>query len=226
MIAFSQGGRAFMAHLSVVKKLSYLHEEQKHTRSYLEVGDLTLLRGGVTEFTGAHSAGKTSLTLNILSTLTQDGEVCAVIDLNDGFDPCSATANGVVLENLLWIKCGGKVESALTAADYVMQAKGFGMVWLNVGNIPHKELNMIPASYWYRFRTKLKGSQTLLVVTASRSLVSSAADQSFFFDTYKAVWKGTGRFKLLDELQVNLNTRKPFVVKPNFKSIGARYADE
>ena len=65
-----------------------------------------------------------------------------------------------------------------------------------------------------------------MMTSASRKKSSSAADQSFFFDTYKAVWKGTGRFKLLDELQVNLNTRKPFVVKPNFKSIGARYADE
>src|SRR3982751_3049019 len=112
-----------MAELSVVKKLSYLHEEQKHTRAYLEVGGLSLLRGGIAEFFGEQTAGKTSMTLSVLSTLTQDGEVCAVIDLNDGFDPCSAEASGVVLENLLWIKCGGRVESAMTAADYVLQAK-------------------------------------------------------------------------------------------------------
>lgn len=215
-----------MAHLSVVKKLSYLYEEQKHSRSFLDIGGLSLLRGSVTEFTGGQSAGKTSLTLNLLSHLTQEGEVCSVIDLNEGFDPCSARAGGVLLENLLWIKCGGRIESALTAADYVMQAKGFGLVWLDLGNVPHKQLGLIPSTYWYRFRTKIKGSQTLLLVTANRSLVSSAADQAFYFDSYRTVWKGSGRFKLLQELQVNLNTRKPFLIKPEFRAIEAKYGDE
>ena len=176
-----------MAHLSVVKKLSHLHEEQKVGRAYVEAGDLKLLRGGVTEFTGEHTAGKVSLALNILSRLTQEGEVCACIDLNDAFDPHSADANGVVLENLLWVRCRGSVENALTAADYVLQAKGFGMVWLDLGGIPRRELNLIPKTYWYRFRTKIRDGQTLLIVTGNRSLVSSAADQAFYFDTYRAV---------------------------------------
>lgn len=215
-----------MAHLSVVKKLSHLHEEQKVGRSYIEAAGLRLLRGGVTEFTGEQSAGKTSLTLNILSRLSQEGEVCAVIDLNNSFDPHSADANSVVLENLLWVRCSGSVEHALTAADYVLQAKGFGMVWLNMCGIPHKELNLIPKSYWYRFRTKIRDSRTLMVVTGNRTLVSSAADQAFFFDMYRPVWRGSGRFKLLGELQVNMNTRKPHVVKPEFRQIGAEYGNE
>jgi hypothetical protein len=215
-----------MAELSVVKKLSYLREEQKHAREFLEVGGLSLLRGGIAEFFGEQTAGKTSMALTLMSGLTQGGEVCAVVDLNNAFDPVSAKAAGVVLENLLWIRCGGKVESALTAVDYVLQAKGFGLAWLNIGNVPHKELNIIPSSYWYRFRAKIRGSQTILVVTASRSLVSSAADQSFYFDPYRTVWKGSGRFKLLDQLQINLNTRKPFLVKPDFKVMAAEYCNE
>ena len=215
-----------MANLSVVKKLSHLHEEQKVGRSYVEAAGLRLLRGGVTEFTGEHTAGKTSLTLNILSRLTRAGEVCAVIDLNNSFDPYSAEENSVALENLLWVRCGGSVENALTAADYVLQAKGFGMVWLNMCGIPHKELNLIPKTYWYRFRTKIRDSQTLLVVTGNRTLVSSAADQAFFFDMYRAVWRGTGRFKLLGELQVNMNIRKPHMVRPEFRQIETRFADE
>lgn len=215
-----------MTHLSVVKKLSYLAEEQKAGRAYIEAGGLRLLRGGVTEFTGDQTAGKTSLTLNILSRLTQDGEVCSLIDLNNSFDPCSAAANGVVLENLLWVRCSGSVENALTATDYVLQAKGFGMVWLDLAGIPKKELGIIPKSYWYRFRAKVRDGQTLLVVTGNRSLVSSAADQAYFFDTYRTVWRGAGRFKLLRELQINLNTRRPFIIRPEFRAMEARYADE
>ncbi len=215
-----------MAHLSVVKKLSHLHEEQKQGRSYVEAGDLKLLRGGITEFTGEHSAGKTSLTLNILSRLTREGEVCAAIDLNDSFDPHSGAAGGVVLENLLWVRCSGSVEKAMTSVDYVLQAKGFGMVWLNLAGIPNKEVNLIPKTYWYRYRTKIRDSRTLLIVTGNRGVVSSAADQAYFFDTYRAVWRGTGRFKLLGELQVNLNTRKPFIIKPELRRIEAVYGDE
>ncbi len=215
-----------MAHLSVVKKLSYLHEEQKVGRTYVEAGDLRLMRGGVTEFTGEHTAGKSSLTLNILSHLTRNGEICAAVDLNNALDPHSAEASGVALENLLWVRCGGKVENALTAADYVLQAKGFGMVWLDLGGVPHKELNLIPKTYWYRFRTKIRDSQTLLIVTGNRSLVSSAADQAFYFDLYRAVWQGAGRFKLLRELQINMNTRKPFIVRPEFRKIETEYRDE
>ena len=215
-----------MAHLSVVKKLSHLYEEQKHSRSFLEAGGLSLLRGGIIEFTGEHSAGKTSLTLSVMSALTREGETCALVDLNDGFDPYSAESNGVALENLLWVKCGGSVEHALTAADYILQAKGFGMLWLDLAGVPRKELNLIPKTYWYRFRTKIRGSHTLLIATTNRSLTGSAADQSFYLDAYRAVWKGTGKFKLLEELQVNMNARKPFVVKPMFKGIQAEYADE
>jgi hypothetical protein len=215
-----------MAHLNVVKKLSYLYEEQKQQRSSVEAGGISLLRGGITEFTGAQTAGKTSLALGFLSRLTAEGEVCACIDLNDAFDPRSAAESGVVLENLLWVKCGGSVENALTAADHVLQAKGFGMVWLNMAGVPQKDLDRIPSAYWYRFRTKIRGSQTVFIITDSRSRAGSAADQSFYFDAYRTVWKGVGRFKLLQELQVNLNTRRPFVVKPEFRSIEARYADE
>nr|MBA2378801.1 hypothetical protein [Blastocatellia bacterium] len=74
--------------------------------------------------------------------------------------------------------------------------------------------------------TKIRDSQTLLVVTGNRSLVSSAADQAFYFDPYRAVWQGAGRFKLLRELQINMNTRKPFIVRPEFRKIDTEYRDE
>jgi recombination protein RecA len=62
--------------------------------------------GGITELTGAHSSGRTTLTLSTLAEITQRGESCAYVDVSDALDPISASALGVDLRRLLWIRTG------------------------------------------------------------------------------------------------------------------------
>ena len=59
--------------------------------------------GGICEFTGPTSAGRTSLALSVLSEATVDS-ACAYIDVSDSLDPRSAAAAGVRLKNLLWVR--------------------------------------------------------------------------------------------------------------------------
>jgi recombination protein RecA len=59
--------------------------------------------GGICEFSGPASAGRTSLALSALSEATVDS-ACAYIDVNDNFDARSAAAAGVRLQNLLWVR--------------------------------------------------------------------------------------------------------------------------
>jgi recombination protein RecA len=59
--------------------------------------------GGVCEFTGPASAGRTSLALSVLSEATVDS-ACAYIDVSDSLDARSAAAAGVRLKNLLWVR--------------------------------------------------------------------------------------------------------------------------
>ena len=59
--------------------------------------------GGICEFTGPASAGRTSLALSVLSEATADS-ACAYIDVSDSLDPKSAAAAGVRLKNLLWVR--------------------------------------------------------------------------------------------------------------------------
>jgi recombination protein RecA len=59
--------------------------------------------GGICEFTGPASAGRTSLALSVLSEATVDS-ACAYIDLSDSLDARSAAAAGVRLGNLLWVR--------------------------------------------------------------------------------------------------------------------------
>ena len=200
-----------MSHLQLVKTLSQLREEQKISReSSVEIAGLKLVRGSLTEILGSTSSGKTSYATAVLSKLTQEGEVCALIDTSDSFDPVSATTSGVSLENLLWIKCESDVENAMKAADLLVQAKGFGAVWINFGNVKTGQLSYVPNSFWYRFRSLVKGSPTLLIVTAKESLLGSSAQQSFSLTQNKSVWSGEGKFKLIKEFRLRLKSKNVF----------------
>jgi recombination protein RecA len=59
--------------------------------------------GGICEFSGPASAGRTSLALSVLCEATVDS-ACAYIDVSDSFDARSAAAAGVRLTNLLWVR--------------------------------------------------------------------------------------------------------------------------
>ncbi|MEP7074938.1 MAG: hypothetical protein ABI878_03940 [Acidobacteriota bacterium] len=200
-----------MPHLSLVKSLSHLQEEQNHSDEILlESAGLAFTRGSVAEIAGPPSSGKTSLSLSLLAKLTSAGEICGVVDSANSFDPYSAVLAGVELENLLWIKCGGDIERSFMSADYMVQAKGFGAIWLNLNGLSDQKLKMVPKTYWYRYRNRIKETPTLLLVTAEESITGSASQQSFVFEREGVAWSGYGRYKLLRALQIRMNSRKQF----------------
>jgi hypothetical protein len=200
-----------MRHLNLVKSLSHLQEEQKYADEILlESAGLIFTRGSVAEIAGEASSGKTSLLLSLLSKLTTAGEICAVVDASGGFDPCTAYLAGVKLENLLWVKCGRDVEKAFMAADYLVQAKGFGSIWLNLTGLPAGALRMVPKTYWYRYRNRIKETPTLLIVTATEAVTGSASQQSFVLSRERVRWSGNGRFKLLKEFHLKMHSRKGY----------------
>lgn len=215
-----------MKQLSLVKSLAHLKEEQKHSEEVLlESVGLSLVRGTLSEIVGAASSGRTSILLSLLSKLTQEGEVCAVVDSANSFDPRSALLAGVVLENLLWVRCGGELEKAFTAADYLVQAKGFGLIWLNLVGLSRRKLRMVPRTYWYRYRNRIKETPTLFVVTAEDPVAGSASQQSFALKRRGTMWSGRGRFKLLRELDVDMRSRKHFFGPPVGAKIEFDYSD-
>jgi recombination protein RecA len=59
--------------------------------------------GGITEFTGMASSGRTSLAFSLLAEATVES-ACAYVDVDDTVDPKSAAAAGVSLRNLLWVR--------------------------------------------------------------------------------------------------------------------------
>ena len=198
-----------MPQLSLVKSLAHLKEEQKHSEEILlESAGIALTRGSVAEIAGEASSGKTSISLSLLAKLTTAGEICGVVDACNSFDPRSAVLAGVELDNLLWIKCGNSIEKAFMSADYLVQAKGFGAIWLNLNGLARRQLKMVPKTYWYRYRNRIKETPTLFIVTAGEHITGSASQRSFRLSRRRAVWSGSGRFKLLRELHLKMNSMK------------------
>jgi len=62
--------------------------------------------GAMTELVGNVCSGRMSLALSFLSQVTAAEKVCAWIDASNTFNPAAASAAGVDLRRLLWVRCG------------------------------------------------------------------------------------------------------------------------
>src|SRR6201988_209579 len=118
-----------------------------------EIDSLTggLPRGGLTEICGPPCSGRTSLLLAALASRTAEAEACALVDGRDGFDPHAAEAAGVELKQLLWVRCRN-IDQALRATDLLLQGGGFGLIALDLSDLPPETIRHVPLHVWFRFR--------------------------------------------------------------------------
>src|SRR5437868_13438412 len=128
------------------------------------IPELDFPRGAVTEIHGPRSSGRTSLLHSALASATAREEVCALIDVDDAFDPASAHAAGVALDRVLWIRCGHNAERALKVTDLIVQGGGFGMVAMDLGDTPPETARRISPASWFRFRRAVDNSRSVLLV--------------------------------------------------------------
>jgi hypothetical protein len=147
-------------------------------------------RGAVTEIHGPQSSGRTTLLLSALSQATQHEEVCALVDVDDTFDPASAAAAGVVLDRLLWIRCGGNAERALKVTDLVVQGAGFGLVAMDLGNTPPETARRIPPASWFRFRHAVQNTRSVLLVIEQSPYARTCAVLSLEARRDAVTWSG------------------------------------
>ncbi len=166
-------------------------------------------RGGVTELTGPRSSGKTSLLLSVLAAATSRGEICALADTSNRFDPASAARAGVVLSHLLWVNCGGDPAAALKSVDLLVHGGGFGVVALDLADVAPRVLNRLPAAYWYRFRHAIERTPAILLVASPRPLAGSCALRSIECGRRSARWSGAGPGRLFDGIETGVTPRRP-----------------
>jgi hypothetical protein len=200
-----------------------------------------LARGCLTEICGTASSGRTSVLLFALARATQRGEVCALVDASDAFDPASALAAGMEMSRLLWVRCEEKYplrkhsSAALTSCgktgdshpgmpsgvsyqgmpsgipqvvenergfsrcgstrwnhpegrrwesqlgqmlkvtDLLLQSNGFGMIALDLGDVPVESARRIPLASWFRFRRAIEHTPTALLVLEQQPIAGSCS---------------------------------------------------
>ena len=133
-------------------------------------GLLGLFRPGrLSEIVGPRSSGGSSLLLALVARIAARGQV-AYVDGVDALDPASAAAAGVDLSALLWVKCGGRLRAALSAADLLARCPGFALIVLDLD-----ELGPVRASAQIRLQRTVEGADAALVVHSVRHREGSPA---------------------------------------------------
>lgn len=169
-----------------------------------------LARGSLAEVFGAPSSGRMSLVLSLLAEATSRRETCAFVDASDALDPASAARSGVDLDRLLWVRCGGRAERAMQAADLLVQAGGFGVVVLDMAHIPPRIARHIPLVSWFRLRRAIENTPTVLLVVSAEPQARSAASVLLEMNRGGAQWSGApGVSQLLRGAHVQARPRKP-----------------
>lgn len=161
-------------------------------------------RGECSEIAGPASSGRTSMLCALMAAAGARGEVMALVDTLDRFDPVSAAAMGVDLSRLLWVRgtampaktpasaptnARTKAPSARAGADdllarvldraiksfgLVLQSGGFGVVALDLADVPMRAVKRLPFTTWLRAQRLIEGRDTVGVVIAQEPIARSA----------------------------------------------------
>ena len=149
-----------------------------------------LPRGGLTEICGPPCSGRTSLLLAALASRTAEAEACALVDGRDGFDPHAAEAAGVELQQLLWVRCRN-IEQTLRATDLLIQGGGFGLIAVDLSDIPPETVRQVQLHVWFRFRRAVEDSSTILLLLEQESNAKTCASLVLRLEAEQARWSAT-----------------------------------
>ncbi len=156
-----------------------------------------LPRGCLTEIFGPASSGRTTLLLAALAAAARRGEFCAIVDAGDALDPQSVAAAGVDLNQLLWVRCGEhspqssllqgwdsptetissehRLEQLLRVADLLLESGGFGLIALDLCDLPPQTARRIPLATWFRFRRAVEHTPTVLLAIERQAIAGSCS---------------------------------------------------
>jgi hypothetical protein len=161
-----------------------------------------LLRGQMSEIVGPRSSGRITLMCAALAAATGRGELAALVDPLDGFDPVSAASCGVALDRLLWVRGEGMTASplpiqargqadrlmdrAVKALNLVLQAGGFDLVVLDCAEMPPDAIRRLPFTTWFRLQRAIEGSRTVCLLAGPAPISRSASGVSLQLTTTRA----------------------------------------
>ena len=148
-------------------------------------------RGQMSEVVGRRSSGRLAVMVSTLAGATRRGEAVAYIDPLDMFDPPSAAASGLDFSRLLWIRGDAtssarvslsceygtlqkSLDRAVKALNLILQAGGFGLVVLDLADMPAPVLRRLPFTTWLRLHRVIEGSDTACALIGGEPISRSA----------------------------------------------------
>lgn len=152
-----------------------------------------LRRGHLSEIVGARSAGRTTLLCRVLAAAIARGEVVALIDTCDRFDPAAAAGAGVDLSRLLWVRERGDAPRALKAVNLVVQAGGFGIVAFDLADVPAVAIRQFPYTTWMRLSRVIEGTQTTMVLVGTDRIARSSGGATIALQDHAVRSDGVAR---------------------------------
>jgi recombination protein RecA len=106
------------------------------------------------------------------------------------------------------VRCGGELNSALRAADLLLQAGGFGTVVLDLGAAPVSQLHRIQGSFWHRFRLAVESTPTIFLILCREGL-ASCSSLRLQARQIKKLWTGERDMSLFRGLTFEFSSIKP-----------------
>lgn len=159
-----------------------------------------LRRGHLSEIVGARSSGRTTVLCHALAEAAARGEAVALVDTCDRFDPRSAAGAGLDLTKLLWVRpsmsstAAGRPDDAnraLKAMNLILQAGNFGLVALDLADIPAPGIRQFPSTTWMRMSRVIEGTQTIALVIGAERIARSPGGVTIALEDSRGQWTGT-----------------------------------
>jgi recombination protein RecA len=150
-----------------------------------------LPRGHLSEITGPRSSGRLAIAVSALAGATARGEAVALIDPLDLFDPVSASASGLDFQRMLWVRGDApgsarvslsceygtlqkSLDRAVKALNIILQAGGFGLVVLDLGEVAAQAIKRLPYTTWLRLHRVIEDSETACLLIGSEPIARSS----------------------------------------------------
>lgn len=166
-----------------------------------------LPRGQLSEVVGPRSSGRTSLVQGLVAGVTRRGELAAVVDTLDRWDPAGLDERGADLTLVLWVRghdvpltqlslapdwepsrpapgrrrrshVAHALDRAIKAVSLVLNAGGFGLVVLDLSDVPMAVVRDLPFTTWMRLHRMLEGGGTACVILGTEPMARSAGGAS------------------------------------------------
>ena len=165
-------------------------------------------RGQLSEIVGPRSSGRTAVLCQALAAATLRGELAALIDTSDRFDPVSASETGVDLSRVLWVRNTGDAARALKAATLVLQAGNFGIVAFDLADVASPAVRAFRFTTWLRFARLVEGSQTVALLIGSDRIARSPGGVTLLLESSvrepSVRWSGSSpRARLITGMEPN-----------------------